>query len=141
MSNAWGPPPGSYQQAPPPSGGSKGLGCQIALIGCGGSVTFFFAVMLILLFVLELGPLYLSVAIMMAVIPAVVYTSIVLVIDRFDPEPPWVLALAFLWGAVISVFGALIVNDTAAFIAHEVGGEVAAELVGRSSRRQSPRRR
>jgi RsiW-degrading membrane proteinase PrsW (M82 family) len=129
MSNAWGPPPGVYQQPPLPEG-RKGLGCQIAGIGCGGALTFLLATLLLLLFVLELGPIYLSIAFLMAFLPAVIYTSIVLLIDRFDPEPPWVLALAFLWGAVISIFGALIVNDTATLVTHAVAGEVAAELVG-----------
>jgi RsiW-degrading membrane proteinase PrsW (M82 family) len=54
----------------------------------------------------------------------------VLLIDRYDPEPPWVLALAFVWGAVISIFGALIINDTASLVAASVGGPAAAEFVG-----------
>src|SRR5215218_5023444 len=56
--------------------------------------------------------------------------SIVLLIDRYDPEPPWVLALAFIWGAVISIFGALIINDTTSLIAASAAGEQAGNIVG-----------
>ena len=36
---------------------------------------------------------------LLAFIPLLVYGSIPRLIDRFDPEPWWCLALAFAWGA------------------------------------------
>jgi RsiW-degrading membrane proteinase PrsW (M82 family) len=37
-----------------------------------------------------------------AFIPLLVYLSIPAVLDRYDPEPWWCLAMAFLWGAVVA---------------------------------------
>jgi RsiW-degrading membrane proteinase PrsW (M82 family) len=37
-----------------------------------------------------------------AFIPLVIYLSIPAVLDRYDPEPWWCLAMAFLWGAVVA---------------------------------------
>ncbi len=145
MSNQWmPPPPGQYPRPPgpppgmpyggvtlpPPSGGGVGLVLQIAGLGCGGIIVFCVAALLLLIFLSELGPQIFVVAVVMAFVPALFYLSIVLLIDRYDPEPPWVLALAFLWGAVISIFGALIINDTTSLIAASAAGEHAGDIVG-----------
>jgi protease PrsW len=131
MSQEWNYQPS--QQAPPPppppvADGTKGLGCMIAGLGCGGTAVFFLALLIGLLFVAELGISLLIVAALMAFIPAIIYTSMVLLIDRFDPEPPWLLFLAFLWGAVISIFGALIINDTSALIVSMIAGPEVADV-------------
>src|SRR5262249_55198919 len=36
-----------------------------------------------------------------AFIPLIVYLSVPALLDRYDPEPWWCLAMAFLWGAVV----------------------------------------
>jgi RsiW-degrading membrane proteinase PrsW (M82 family) len=46
-----------------------------------------------------------------AVIPACFYLPLFLWLDRYDPEPLGKLMFAFAWGAVISVFIAVIVNS------------------------------
>jgi protease PrsW len=137
MSNQWYPPPGGPAPYPPPppmnlpqGGGGPGLVIQMLGLGCGGIAMFLLAGLLLLLFLAELGPGLFVVAVVMAFVPAVFYMTIVLLIDRYDPEPPWVLALAFLWGAIISIFGALVINDTASLIAASTAGPVAAEFVG-----------
>ena len=98
-------------------------------LGCAGFAVLFMALIILVIFVAEFGAL-LPVALAMAFVPAVVYLSIILLIDRNDPEPPWMLALAFGWGAIISVFGALLVNDTTAFVATALAGREAGEFVG-----------
>lgn len=147
MSNRWTPPPGGpppqtprhYPQppgrpAPPPmpAPGAVGVGfvAQILALGCGGIATFVVAGLLLLLFVAELGVSAFLVAVIMAFVPSVAYLSIVLLIDRYDPEPPWVLALAFVWGAVIAVFGSLLINDTTAYLAAQAGGAAVGDFVG-----------
>jgi protease PrsW len=45
-------------------------------------------------------------------------------LDRFEPEPPWLLARALLWGAGVSILVAGIVNSSVA----AVGGEFAAAV-------------
>jgi protease PrsW len=49
-----------------------------------------------------------------AIVPATIYLSIFLWLDRFDPEPPSKLFLAFAWGATVSVLFSGIVNDIVA---------------------------
>ncbi len=109
---------------------STGFVLQMVGLGCGGIVTFVAAVLIMLLFVLELGPSVFTVAVIMAFLPLVIYMPIVLFIDRYDPEPWWILFLAFLWGAIIAIFGALLINDTASAVAASAGGEGVGEFVG-----------
>ena len=45
-----------------------------------------------------------------AAIPVPVYVTLVLWLDRFEPEPPWMLAAAFFWGALVAAFFAIIIN-------------------------------
>ncbi|MEO8381271.1 MAG: PrsW family glutamic-type intramembrane protease [Acidobacteriota bacterium] len=47
---------------------------------------------------------------LMAVLPVPFYVSFALWIDRFEPEPPWLLVLAFVWGAAIATFFSLALN-------------------------------
>jgi len=46
-----------------------------------------------------------------AFVPAIFYLAIFLWLDRFDPEPPVTLAVAFAWGATVSVLFSGIIND------------------------------
>jgi RsiW-degrading membrane proteinase PrsW (M82 family) len=46
-----------------------------------------------------------------ATIPLVVYLFLPAIIDRFDPEPWWCLALAFVWGAVVATGFAGLINS------------------------------
>ena len=46
-----------------------------------------------------------------ATIPLAIYLFLPAIIDRFDPEPWWCLALAFVWGAVIATGFAGLVNS------------------------------
>jgi protease PrsW len=46
-----------------------------------------------------------------AFVPAIFYLAIFLWLDRYDPEPPITLAIAFAWGATVSVLFSGIIND------------------------------
>jgi RsiW-degrading membrane proteinase PrsW (M82 family) len=59
-----------------------------------------------------------------------VYMWVPLLIDRYDPEPFWCLALAFFWGAVASTGFALLANTVNTGIAMEIGGKELASFVG-----------
>jgi RsiW-degrading membrane proteinase PrsW (M82 family) len=50
------------------------------------------------------------VGVVMAVLPVPMLISVVLGMDRLEPEPPRDLAFAFMWGAGVAVLGALVVN-------------------------------
>jgi RsiW-degrading membrane proteinase PrsW (M82 family) len=51
-----------------------------------------------------------AIGLLMAVVPVPFYVALALWIDRFEPEPPFVLGVAFLWGASIATFFAMIFN-------------------------------
>jgi RsiW-degrading membrane proteinase PrsW (M82 family) len=67
---------------------------------------------------LELGMVSAIVCSIIAFIPALHYLFILLWLDRYDPEPGWLLAAAFAWGALLATFVSSIINS----IAGSVGG-------------------
>ncbi len=54
---------------------------------------------------------------------AFVYLWVPWVVDRYDPEPIWCLALSFFWGAIASCGFAATINTMAGFIGAGVGGQ------------------
>jgi RsiW-degrading membrane proteinase PrsW (M82 family) len=69
------------------------------------------------------GPVGMLVGIVLAVLPLPIYMLLALWIDRFEKEPVWMLAAAFLWGATAAVFFAFILNTAFAIAATGVIGE------------------
>lgn len=65
----------------------------------------------------------------LATLPVPVYLGVALWLDRFEPEPGWMLARAFFWGASSAVFLALLVNSAVADAAARALGDGAAEPV------------
>ncbi len=51
--------------------------------------------------------------IVLALVPVPFYLLLALWIDRFEKEPVWMLAAAFLWGATVAIFVAFILNTLA----------------------------
>jgi RsiW-degrading membrane proteinase PrsW (M82 family) len=58
----------------------------------------------------EIGINGFVVGFLMATVPVPFYVAFTLWIDRFEPEPPWLLGLAFVWGSAIAVFFSLLFN-------------------------------
>jgi protease PrsW len=77
-------------------------GCACGCVGCGG--LFFLAMM-------GLVPVALTVAAIAAVLPVPTYIFLILLLDRYEREPWTALAAAFLWGALVATFIALIFNE------------------------------
>jgi RsiW-degrading membrane proteinase PrsW (M82 family) len=50
------------------------------------------------------------IASVIAFLPAVIYLMPLVWLDRYDPEPLWLLALAFCWGALVAVVVSFIIN-------------------------------
>jgi RsiW-degrading membrane proteinase PrsW (M82 family) len=122
--------PASDPPAPRSSEWRVGRAGQIVAVGSAVLIVCLMAGHILMTYFILYDPLTVALAALLAFIPVVVCTSIVLLIDRVDPEPPWALALAFLWGASISIFGARVVNGTVGLVASSVAGEGAAELLG-----------
>ncbi len=79
-----------------------------------------------------IGSTALLVGAVAALLPVVVVVAGFLWVDRWEPEPSRLLLAAFLWGASVSVLGALFVNETAAVLGELVlgaGGGTFASLV------------
>jgi RsiW-degrading membrane proteinase PrsW (M82 family) len=61
--------------------------------------------------------------------PLVVYLFVPAVIDRYDPEPWWCLAMAFIWGAFAATGFAGTVNTGVAIVASDAFGEQGGEVI------------
>lgn len=68
------------------------------------------ALIVIGILLLSLGPVPAILAATIAFIPAALYILPLMGLDRYDPEPFWLLALAFAWGALVAVLVSLVVN-------------------------------
>ncbi len=64
-----------------------------------------------------------------AFLPLMVYLFVPAVLDRFDPEPWWCLAMAFLWGAVVATGFAGMINTIVHVVFARQFGEATGELV------------
>lgn len=72
----------------------------------------------------------LVVGLILAAIPVPFYLAAALWVDRYEKEPRWMLAAAFLWGATGAVFFSFIFNSINGALFGAVGGAAAAELGG-----------
>jgi RsiW-degrading membrane proteinase PrsW (M82 family) len=80
----------------------------------GIAITLFALVFLSLIVVLimfaSVGIVPAVIAAIVAFVPAMFYLLPLIWLDRYDPEPLWLLALAFSWGALVSVIVSFILN-------------------------------
>ncbi|QQS33410.1 MAG: PrsW family intramembrane metalloprotease [Acidobacteriota bacterium] len=73
---------------------------------------------------LSVGIVPAVIASVVAFVPAMFYLLPLMWLDRYDPEPLWLLALAFLWGALVAVLVSFVVNTGVGVgIAVAVGGQ------------------
>lgn len=110
-------------------GSNRALGA--CCLGCAGLVVFAMAGALLVLIGSNTGPLALLAGMLLATIPVPVYASLALWLDRYEPEPPALLAGAFVWGAVVAVFFAYVLNTANSIAAYSAtGSQGFAEVVG-----------
>src|SRR3954471_11712645 len=65
-----------------------------------------------------------------ALLPVGPVVAAFLWIDRWEPEPPRLLLIAFLWGACFSALGALIINSSAALAVDVLLGRGSGDVIG-----------
>jgi RsiW-degrading membrane proteinase PrsW (M82 family) len=65
-----------------------------------------------------------------ALLPVGPVVATFLWIDRWEPEPPRLLLVAFLWGACFAALSALLVNSSAVLVADQVLGQGSGDLIG-----------
>lgn len=90
---------------PPQSQTKKYLIAGVTIFG-----VVFLSLIVILLMFYSVGPVAAVIASVVAFTPAMFYLLPLLWLDRYDPEPLWLLALAFAWGALVSVIVSFIIN-------------------------------
>lgn len=67
-----------------------------------------------------------------AFVPLFIYLFVPTILDRYDPEPWWCLAMAFLWGAVVATGFAGMINTGVHALFAGLYGEPTGELVAAS---------
>ena len=102
------PPP--FPSSPPAPIVRDGATTTWLLAAAASLTALVLGLLTLLLLGLSTGPLGLVGGIVLAVLPLPVYVLLALWIDRFEKEPVWMLAAAFLWGATAAVFFAFILN-------------------------------
>jgi RsiW-degrading membrane proteinase PrsW (M82 family) len=90
-------------------------------------IAIFLGLLVLLLIGIETGPVALILGFLTATIPVPLYIALVLWIDRYEGEPLWMLATAFLWGALIATFAAFFLNTTLQLIVGAVASASAGE--------------
>ncbi|MFV0390224.1 MAG: PrsW family glutamic-type intramembrane protease [Pyrinomonadaceae bacterium] len=102
-------------------------------VGIGLLVAVLFGLIVGGIMLLSLGPVAAVLAAFVAFIPGIIYLVPVIWLDRYDPEPFWLLASAFAWGALIAVVAAFIINTIVGMVFAvatnpQIGGIVAAVI-------------
>ena len=62
------------------------------------------------------------IAAVIAFAPAMLYLLPLLWLDRYDPEPLWLLSLAFSWGALVAVIASFVINTIIGLVAMGAAG-------------------
>ena len=110
MNNAFAPNPPGYQIKPPlkASGHQSALKIIFAIFAL--MVALLLGLIVLLLIGSETGLVQMIIGLVCASLPVPIYIMLLLWMDRYEAEPLWMLATAFLWGALVAVFIAIILN-------------------------------
>jgi RsiW-degrading membrane proteinase PrsW (M82 family) len=144
MNNAFAPSPPDYPIRPPlrPSGHQSALKIIFGIFAL--MVALLLGLLVLLLIGAETGLVEMIIGLVCASLPVPVYIMLLLWIDRYESEPLWMLATAFLWGALVAVFIAIILNTingviiaaatNSAQIGQNFGAVVSAPIVEESAK-------
>ncbi len=108
-----------------PDNTGKYIGIGVTLF-----VIVFMALIVVGLMFLSVGPVAATIAAVIAFIPAIIYLIPLVWLDRYDPEPVWLLALAFAWGALFAVIVSFIINTVLGTAVGVLYSPEAGEAVG-----------
>ncbi len=91
-------------RAEPPKTG-KYIGIAVTLF----AIVFLSLIVMLLMFA-SVGIVPAVIAAVVAFLPAIIYLMPLVWLDRYDPEPLWLLALAFAWGALVAIVVSFVIN-------------------------------
>lgn len=116
---------GQLEAVPEPSrtGRYVGIGFTIFAI-------VFLALIVVAIVFLSVGIVPAVIAAVVAFVPAVLYLFPLMMLDRYDPEPLWILALAFAWGALVAVLVSVVANTVIGVAVTLSVSQDAGELAG-----------
>jgi len=97
-------------EPPTPIGKYIGIGVTIFAI-------IFLSIIVGLILFASLGIVPAIIAAVVAFVPAMFYLLPFMFLDRYDPEPLWLLALAFAWGALVAVLVSIVINTIVTIVA------------------------
>jgi len=100
---------------------------RLVLAVFAGLIALFLGLLVLLLIGIETGPVALLLGLITATIPVPIYIALVLWIDRYEAEPLWMLATAFLWGTLFAPFFAFLFNTGSAGVVTYMAGAKAGE--------------
>lgn len=80
----------------------------------------FLSLIVVALMFLSVGIVPAVIAAVVAFTPAMIYLLPFLWLDRYDPEPLWLLALAFAWGALVAVIVSFVINTAVGVVVMSV---------------------
>ena len=95
----------------------------IALLVVGGLVALLLGLLTLLVIGIDTGPVGFMIGMVAATIPVPLYVILVIWIDRYESEPFWMLATAFLWGALVAPFFAFLLNTIGQLAVAEIAGD------------------
>jgi RsiW-degrading membrane proteinase PrsW (M82 family) len=95
----------------------------------------FLALIVTVMITSSLGLAAAIVAAVVAFVPACIYILPLIWLDRYDPEPLWLLALAFAWGALVAVIFSATINDLmGAYFGRDVATVISAPVFEEGSK-------
>ena len=99
-------------------------GIKIAFAIIAVLIALALGLLVLLVIGVETGPGPFVLGFITATIPVPLYLMLVLWIDRYESEPLWMLATAFMWGALVAPFFAFLFNTTSGIIVGSVADDM-----------------
>lgn len=90
----------------------------------------FLSMIVALIMFASVGPVAAVIATVVAFLPAALYILPLVWLDRYDPEPLWLLSLAFAWGALVAVLVSFVVNTLVSTVVAIGVSPAAGDVVG-----------
>jgi RsiW-degrading membrane proteinase PrsW (M82 family) len=106
-----------------PSGNRRAA--TLALAVAGALVALMLGLLTLLFIGVATGPVAFLIGFVFATLPVPIYLALVLWVDRYESEPLWALATTFLWGAMVAVFIAFVINT--------ISGGIVAAILGKDA--------
>jgi RsiW-degrading membrane proteinase PrsW (M82 family) len=132
----------NYTPTPPPQTRVSALKIIAAIVAA--LIAVLLGLLVLLVIGAETGLVQLMIGMLCAIIPVPIYVMLLLWIDRYESEPLWMLATTFLWGALVAILIALVLNTGVEIIAmiatrseevaSHVGAVISAPIVEESAK-------